>query len=96
MSSETKVKKPDQKYIDQRTDGDRVPHDGRDTLGDAEKADPSLLEELIELAQRRIMYGLLCLDLGLERCKPRVERRGSVDFPRIDSLLLQWPGVLDS
>jgi hypothetical protein len=54
-----------------------------------------LLEELIELAQRRIMYGLLCLGLGLERCKPRVERRGSVDFPRIDSLLLQRPGVLD-
>jgi hypothetical protein len=54
VSSETKVEQPNQEHIDQRSNRDRVPHDGRDACGDAEKARPSILEELIELAQRRI------------------------------------------
>jgi hypothetical protein len=55
MSAEGQVEQPNQEHVDQRANRDRIPHDGRYAGGDAENAVPSILKEVIELAQRCIV-----------------------------------------
>ena len=70
MRSKPKVEHPDQNHVDQGTDGHRVPHDGWNPGGDIEKAQPTRLKEIIELAERRIVESLVSFRLRLNCGQP--------------------------
>jgi hypothetical protein len=85
MRSETEVEQPDQHHVEKRADRDSVPHDGRNAGGDAVNAQPAVLEEFIELAERRVVKRFLPFGLRLKLGKPSVDGGGPIDFPRIDA-----------
>jgi hypothetical protein len=78
MGSEAEIKQPNQNHVDQRSNCNCVPHEGRNAGTDTEEAQPPILKELIELSKGRIVKRLLSLGLGLKKSKPRVNRRADV------------------
>ena len=91
MRSQAQVEHPDQEHVDQRPDRYDVPHDGRDTGSDTEKAQTTRFKKLIELTKRRIVERFLTLSLRFEKGETRVHGCRPVDLPRIDALALKRP-----